>query len=140
MMCNNIVGEFNRLQELMPVLMEQLVQPAPLEHSFRTPVLGVTENDSSWLAKLELPGVDKDDIQLNISERGVEVKVEKQLEKEEKSEDAYSKYSRYAGFYRCFPLPEGVDSDKVDAEYKNGVLEINIPKPVKPEAKKIRIK
>ena len=137
MMCNNnVCGEFNRLQEVMPVLMEQLVQPAPL-HSFRTPVLDITENDTSWLAKLELPGVDKDDIQLNISEQGVEVKVEKQLDKEEKGENSYKKFS--ASFYRCFPLPEGVDPDKVDAEYKNGVLEINIPKPAKLEVKKIKI-
>ena len=97
---------------------------------YRQPVCDICETDKDYIATVELPGVDKKDIQVDATDDGLSVKVEKKDEqKEEDKKKGYYSYRRsYSGFYRHFPLPENADADKVDASFKNGVLELKIPK------------
>jgi len=100
----------------------------------RNPLTDLEETDKEIIATFELPGVDKKDIQLNITENKIEVKVEKKKEAKVEKKDFYSMERRYTGFYRAIHLPEGVHPEKAKAKYENGILEVRIPKA---EAKKI---
>jgi HSP20 family protein len=106
----------------------------PALANFAKPLTDIVEDEKSIKASIDLPGVDKKDIEINVTDNIVEVKVEKKAEKkqEDKKKGVYRMERRYAGFYRCFGLPEYADTSKMQAEYKNGVLELDIPK--KPEA------
>lgn len=106
---------------------------------FRMPVADVKETDNSVLTTFEIPGADKKDIDLNITENIIEVKVEKKSEKEVKEKGSYSYEARASQFYRALPLPAAVEADKAEATYKDGILKVEIPKIKKIEAKKKRI-
>ncbi len=108
-----IEGPRNR--DLMPV-------------NYREPIADIWETDKEIVATVELPGVNKEDIQVNVRDNGVEVKVERQEEKKDEKKDVYRIERSYTGFYRYFSLPEYVDTSKIEATYKNGVLELRIPK------------
>ncbi|MEM0231327.1 MAG: Hsp20/alpha crystallin family protein [Candidatus Woesearchaeota archaeon] len=109
---------------------------------FRRPTTDITETDKSVNVRFELPGVKKEDIQLNVGPKDIEVKVEKKVEKKEERKGTYLYESRSQSFYRHIPLPKEVIPDKADAKFENGVLEVEIPKahPELSEKKKIAIK
>ena len=107
---------------------------------FRMPRCDVQETEKSVIATVELPGVEKSDIQLNVSERNIEVKVEKKQEKEVKKKGAYSYAAESKQFYRSIPLPTEVIASEADATYKNGILKVEIPKTKKEKKTKINIK
>ena len=107
---------------------------------FRVPVDDIKETENSVIASVEVPGVEKKDIELNVTENSIEVKVEKKAEKEVKEKGSYSYKSRSHSFYRALPLPAEVKSSEAKAEYKNGVLTVEIPKVKKLEAKKKKIR
>ncbi len=111
---------------------------APSVHnkSSRQPVTDFWETENEVIATFEMPGVDKKDIDMNVDDDSLEIKVEKKDENKDESEGSYSYSASYAGFYKRIPLPEGVDADKTKATCKNGVLEVRIPK--KEEKKKSR--
>ncbi len=111
------------------------------EHAlFRMPKCDLRETESSIVAAFELPGVDKKDIELNITDDSIEVKVEKREHKEEKGKDSYSFMSGQTSFYRSIPLAQKIDSSKAEAEYKNGMLRIEVPKKEQDNKKRIEIK
>jgi HSP20 family protein len=95
---------------------------------YRTPVTELQETESSVVASFDMPGVDKNDIQLNVNEDSVEVKVEKKQEREEKGTDTHYYAMASRSFYRCMPLPKRINPEKALAEYKDGVLRITMPK------------
>ncbi len=101
-----------------------------IESDFRTPLTDVWETDKEVIATLELPGVDKKDIKVHATEDSVEVKVEKKQEvkQEDKKKGMYRIERSYSGFYRYITLPSKVNPDKIKATYKNGVLELRMPK------------
>lgn len=108
---------------------------APFESSsFREPLMDFFEEDGEYVVYLELPGVEKKDIELNIVDHGLEIKVEKNVDVEKKREGFYRFERSYSGFYRVVPLPADADVDKLRAKYKNGILEVRIKK--KTRAKK----
>lgn len=108
---------------------------------YRSPVTDLYETDKSIVATMELPGVNKEDIELNVTDNQIEVKVEKKIEKEEKDKKkGYYRYeSRCKSFYRSIPLPVEVDASKAEATYKDGVLKVELPKKFKEEKKKNKI-
>ncbi len=112
---------------------------APWEEESRVHVADMYETKNSVIAKFELPGVDKRNIELNITEDTVEVKVQKKTEVEEKRKGVHRYESRRSHFYRRLPLPGGVDSSKAEASYKEGVLKVEIPKTAKAAQKSRKI-
>ncbi len=107
---------------------------------YRQPLADIWETDNEVIATLEMPGVDKNDIQINVNENNLEIKVEKKQEKEDKKKGMYRLERSYKGFYRRFSLPTNVKADKANATYKNGVLEIKIPKSKEEKEKTKQIK
>lgn len=104
------------------------------------PSINVSETDADIKVKAELPGLEAKDIEISVSGDILTLKGEKKEEKEEKEEKYYYK-EQYAGtFQRSLRLPAEVQSDKVDAKFKNGVLNIVLPKAEGTETKKIKIK
>ncbi len=104
--------------------------------------LDVSEDDKAVLVKADLPGMDKDDVDISIDNGMLTIRGEKKEEREEQERDYYVAERHYGSFRRSFRLPESVDEDKVSASFKQGVLEVTLPK--RPEAqrkaKKIEVK
>lgn len=107
-------------------------------HPFRAAVADCYETENAVVACFELPGTSKDDIELNITNDFVEVKVQKKFEKEQEDKGTYSYESRSSQFFRRLPLPSNVDADKATASYKNGMLKVEVPKKEKAEKHKKR--
>lgn len=98
--------------------------------NYRLPVSDIYETDKEIVAEIDLPGVDKKDIKVNVTEGSIEVKAEKKKEtkQEGKKKGMFRLERSFAGFYRRFPLPNNVDADKANAEYREGVLKVTVPK------------
>jgi len=107
-----------------------------------TPAADVAETEKAYEITAELPGIDQKNIEVNVASGGITIKAEKREETEEKKKDYYVSERRYGSFERYFGLPEGVDTDKIEATFKNGVLKVTLPKTVEAQkaAKKIEVK
>jgi len=106
------------------------------------PAVDVTESDKAYEIVAELPGMDQDNIEVKLANGMVTIKGEKQDEKEEKKKDYYMRERSFGSFQRTFPVPEGVDMDKIDASFRKGVLTITLPKSAEAQKseKKITVK
>jgi HSP20 family protein len=106
------------------------------------PEVDIVDKSSHYEIRAELPGMEAADIDVKFADGVVTIKGEKKEEKEEKKEDYYLSERRYGSFQRSFTVPQGVDAEKIEANFKNGVLTITLVK--SPEAqknvKKIEIK
>ncbi len=101
------------------------------------PAFEVKETKEGFVFKADLPGVKDSDLHVGLSNNRLNVAGKREQEKSEKG-DAYYTYERtYGSFSRSFTLPEGVDSDRIKAELKQGVLTIELPK--RPEAQPKRV-
>ena len=112
---------------------------AKWHQGFRPPIADVKETENGILAAVELPGADKKDIDLNITDSFIEVKVEKKGEKKVEKKGQYSYSSVASSFYRRIPLPAEVEASKANASYKNGILRIEVPKKKQVENKSHKI-
>jgi HSP20 family protein len=106
------------------------------------PAADVTETEKAYEITAELPGIDQKNVEVNLANGGITIKGEKKEESEEKKKDYYVSERRYGSFERYFALPDGVDSDKIEATFKNGVLKVTLPKTAEAQkaAKKIEVK
>ena len=104
------------------------------------PSMDVSESDGEISVRAELPGLEAKDIDLDIAGDILSIKGEKRGKEETKKEDYYTRESYYGSFQRSIRLPAEVQSDKVDATFKNGVLNIKLPKSENTSSKKIEIK
>jgi HSP20 family protein len=100
----------------------------------KMPAVDVVESEKAYELTAESPGIDEKDIEIKVVNGTLTIKGEKQEEKEEKKKDYYLRERNYGSFERSFGLPDGVDADKIEANFKKGVLTVTLPK--KPEAQK----
>ena len=131
-----------RMNDLFGDLLGNLeIEPSQSLTSF-TPRLEVTEDEKSVKVSAELPGIDEKDVEVSLEDDVLTIKGEKKEEHEEKKAGFYRSERTYGAFERRIVLPNGIDSDKATAEFKKGVLNVQVPK--RPEAvtskKKIEIK
>jgi HSP20 family protein len=118
---------FRRIQDEMQRAFAEL--PHVHEHMHARPAFAnVYETETGVIAEFELPGVDKKDIQLDITAHDVEVKVERKEEKEEKGKKLYRHEVRSMSFYRRVSFPVEIVPEKAKATYRNGILRIEAPK------------
>lgn len=99
-----------------------------------SPAVDVVDKATHYEIKAELPGMEAKDIDVSFSEGMLTIKGEKREEKEEKKADYHLSERRYGSFQRSFAVPQGVDAGKIDADFKNGLLTVTMPK--LPEAQK----
>ncbi len=110
--------------------------------TFWAPAVDVIDEKDTIRVRADLPGMKKEEIEVSVDNDVLTIKGEKQEEKEVKEKD-YIRSERYCGsFHRSFTLPSGVDAQKVNANYKDGVLEITLPKreDARPKQVKVEIK
>ena len=107
-----------------------------------TPKIDIKEGKKKIEISAELPGMDEKDIDVSLSDDALTIKGEKNQEIEDKKDGYYRMERSYGSFYRTIPLPNGIDTDNVDAKFKKGVLQVTIPMTSKAieSHKKIEIK
>ncbi|MCF6173037.1 MAG: Hsp20/alpha crystallin family protein [Campylobacteraceae bacterium] len=107
-----------------------------------TPTINSREADDAYYVEVDLPGVTKEDISIDVKDNVLTISGERKIRNETKENNYYKVESRYGKFVRNFTLPKDVDTQKIVASNKNGVLEVKIPKQEITESKpkKIEIK
>ena len=103
------------------------------------PVVDIVKKDGKLIVAAELPGVNKENISIDVNEDVLTLKGERKYENEEKEADYYRRERVSGSFSRSFVLPSGVSTEEINAEYKDGILKIEIPEAQKEEAKQITI-
>lgn len=118
-----------------------LVRPALLEDVPEMQIkLDVKENDKNYTVHADIPGVKKEDIQVDIDGNQVSISAESRMEKEEKKDEKVLRSERYCGkVARSFTLSHDVDEAKAVAKYNDGVLELTLPKKAASTSKKLAI-
>ncbi len=106
------------------------------------PRMDVYEKDNAIVVKAELPGLKKEDVQVQIEDEDLVIRGESKAESDVKEENYFRSERSFGSFYRRMPLPSGVTPEQIQATLNDGVLEVHIPKPaeVKAEAKKIPVR
>jgi HSP20 family protein len=100
----------------------------------------IYEEKEDIVVKAELPGMTKDDIEVDISDSHLTLKGEKKKEEKIEEEDYFACERAYGAFHRSVELPRDVQADKVKASFKNGILEIRLPKTEEAKTKQIKVK
>jgi HSP20 family protein len=100
-----------------------------------SPRVDVVEKDGRLVTRVDLPGVKKEDVSVEVNDGRLVLSGERKSETEEKKEDVYRCEREYGSFYRTVPLPEGVSLDDVKASFADGVLEVSVPLPTRQAAK-----
>jgi HSP20 family protein len=108
--------------------------------NFREPLTDVYETDSEVVITMELPGINKEEIRISAADDGIEVRVEKRSEREDTERGMRTIERSYEGFYKYVPLTAEVDTERIDATYNNGVLEIRAPKSEQGRRKQVNVK
>jgi len=130
----DIFDEIRRMQDEMDRMFSSIYTKPSLPSkgikpfNYREPLLDVVDKGKEFLVQAELPGVDKDDIEIDIDDDTLTIKASKKKLVTEEKEGYFYQERGYAGYYRTVPLPTKVNPDKVKAKYNNGVLEIILPK------------
>jgi len=97
--------------------------------SMWAPAIEVFQKEGNMIVRAELPGVNKDDVKVQVNNDGLVIQGERKEEHEEKREGFYRSERSYGQFYRAIPLPDDINLDQVRADFNNGVLEITVPVP-----------
>ncbi len=92
------------------------------------PAVDITKTETGYKVVAELPGMDEKNIEVKIADGMLTIMGEKQEEKEEVKQDYYLRERSFGSFERTFPVPDGVDLEKVDAAFRKGVLTVTLPK------------
>ncbi|MBP1875959.1 Spore protein SP21 [Ensifer adhaerens] len=92
------------------------------------PPTDIAETESALEVSVELPGIDQKDVDVSLMDSALTIKGEKKSEQEESKKGYHLSERSYGSFYRSIPLPSGVDTDKANAQFKNGVLTVTVPK------------
>ena len=92
------------------------------------PLIDETEDEKAFFIKVELPGMDQEDVDITLTDGRLTIRGEKKREEEEKGKDFYRHERSFGSFRRSLPIPVEVDESKIEASFKKGVLSIKLPK------------
>ncbi|MGB9719560.1 MAG: Hsp20/alpha crystallin family protein [Candidatus Anstonellales archaeon] len=104
---------------------------------FKVPEIEMQEEENRYIVKIDMPGVEKGDISVEIFGNELRVKAEKKKRREEKKKGYFYSEKSYAGFYRSVLLPSDVDPKGIEAEYKDGILTLKMRKKEKKKAEEV---
>ena len=133
-----MTSDFDRMFEGFgtPAVRWPMLRTRPLIESANwLPEVDVFEKDNRLVTRVDLPGMKKEDVKVEVTDGHLTISGERKTESEEKKEKFYRSERQYGSFYRAVPLPEGVKLEDVQATFSDGVLEVSVPLPVKAEAK-----
>lgn len=139
---NGVTSPLQSLHRSIDRLFENFLSPGDIwgdsNVSFSPPT-DIEEKENEYCVCMEIPGVDKKDIHVEVRDNNLVVSGERKQEREEKGEGRYFSERSYGTFSRSFALPTNVDVNQIKAECNNGVLELILPKTEKTQAKNIPI-
>lgn len=130
------------LQKSMNQIFSDLDFPwtSRLEQDFDfAPSCELTDNDKEFVVRFDVPGMNREDIQVTMDKNRLTVSGERKIEKEEEKNKSYLSEIYYGTFTRSFTLPNEVAQEKIDAKYADGVLTIRIPKAAEAPSKSVEI-
>lgn len=104
------------------------------------PAVDLFEDKNDIVVKAELPGMEKENVEVKLTDHMLTIKGEKKKEEEIKEENYFRSERSYGSFIRTLELPADVHADKVKASFKNGVLEVRLPKTEEAKTKEIKVK
>ncbi len=152
------IVRWNPARELMPALSEEMVdmrrqinrmfdnlfrgelpEPSDLLSTWN-PSVDIAEREDGYVVKVELPGVNKEDVRITLEENLLTIRGEKKQEKESKDQNYHRMERSYGSFQRSFTLPTSVKADKIDANYRDGILTVTLPKAEEARRKQIEVK
>lgn len=99
------------------------------------PQVDESEDDKAYHVRVELPGMDKGDVDVSLSDGMLTIRGEKKEDEEEKGKDFYRRERHFGSFRRMIPVPGEVDETKIDASFKKGVLYVDLPKTAEAQQK-----
>lgn len=105
----------------------------------KEPYTDIMETDKEVILTAEMPGVKKEDIKINVTDSQIEISAETKREEKEEKEGYVWRERSYGSYYRSYTLPSAVDTENVKASYKNGVLDVRMPKSEAKKGKSIKI-
>jgi HSP20 family protein len=103
------------------------------------PAMDLIEKEDALVLRADLPGLDRDDVAIEVKDNVLTVAGERKAAHEEKAEGFHRVERAYGSFSRTLTLPEGIDADAVTAEFDKGVLEVRIPKPEERKPRRVQI-
>jgi len=134
----NITDELHRFfedffGERLPVRRSSEESPAWI------PRVDIAETDDEIIVRADIPGMEKDEIKVTLSDNILTISGEKKIERDEKRENYHRVERVFGSFSRSFYIPTNVEADKIKASYKNGVLEVVLPKKESAKPKEIPV-
>jgi HSP20 family protein len=124
---------------LTPTFGRELDRFGEIGGSVWSPQVEVFERGGQLVVRADLPGMTKDDINVDIREDALVIRGERREEREEDEEGYYRTEGSYGSFYRQIPLPEGVNAENANATFRNGVLEVTMQAPERAEQRSRRL-
>jgi len=132
------IDEMQRLQKRMSEMMEE-AETIPMEGNIFMPLADVKETEDAIVVTMDLPGVEKQDVDISIYDDELRVVAEKKAETEVSEKDYHKRERTYKRFERMVKLPVAVKMEEAKARLENGVLEITLPKEIVTARKRISI-
>lgn len=132
---------FRAMRELMrwDPFSEMLPSLSGIEAAAFSPNFDVKETKEAFVFTADLPGVKESDLEVRLTQNRLTISGKRESEKVEKTDQYYASERSYGSFTRAFTLPEGIQSDKIQAELKSGVLTLAVPKKPEAQPKKIEV-
>jgi HSP20 family protein len=133
-----------RKDEFLPSVFNNFISPwnylfdSEFEKPLCVPAVNISETKDEYKVTLAAPGLKKEDFHIHIDRNLLSISAEREDKKEEKENDYTRREYNFSSFSRTFNLPEGVNAEKIEASYHEGILKMTLPK--KEEAKKIAAK
>ena len=133
--------EVDSLQSEMNRLFDTFFGGGPANGTLRrwVPPMDLVETDDHLVLRADLPGLDSDDVDIEVKDGVLTISGERKAEHEEKTDGYYRVERAFGGFSRSMTLPEHVDPDRIGASFDKGVLEVRIPKPEERKPHRVEI-
>ena len=103
------------------------------------PAMDLVEGKNDLVLRADLPGLSEDDVNIEVKDGVLTISGERKTEEKKEDEGYYRVERAFGSFHRSLTLPEGVDADRVSADFDNGVLEVRIPKPEERKPHRVQI-
>jgi HSP20 family protein len=142
---NMLPKAFEEMEDLMDRWMvgwpfNRAWRRTPTQEHLWSPAIQLVERNNKYIVKADLPGVDKDDVDISVSDNVLTIKGERKEMEEIKDEDIHYAEISFGSFTRSLTLPSKVDADKINATFENGVLEVTLPMATSVLPRKIEVK
>ncbi|MDQ6779983.1 MAG: Hsp20/alpha crystallin family protein [Candidatus Eremiobacteraeota bacterium] len=135
-------SQITNARHTMNSLLDSVLRPGggSLTSDWGSPQLDLYEKDGKYVVEFAVPGLKKDDINIEVDDNRLTLSAKRQEEKTEENTRYHYRELRRGGFSRSISFPQEIDGDNVSAEYENGILRVTLPPTKRAQAKKVQIK